>query len=321
MKVLVTGANGFVGTAVCRRLLAEGWNVAGAIREPHALPQGVEPRLVAPLGPGTPWIKSLQGIDAIVHLAARVHVMHESARDAEAQYRAVNLAGTLRLAEEAIRAGVRHLVFMSSVKVNGEATHGRPFTFEDSPAPADAYGRSKWAAEQGLARLVQTEGAGHFRATIFRPPLVYGPGVGGNFAQMLRAVAKGWPLPLAAIDNRRSLIFVENLADAVAAALREQGGATETFLLSDGEDISTPELIRRLARAMGVPAKLWPMPPRLLLALGRIAGRGPAVHRLTESLQVRGTAFRQRFGWTPPFALDQGLAQTAAWYRGKQNPS
>jgi len=318
MKVLVTGANGFVGTAVCRRLLAEGWQVTGAVRRETALPQGVEPRLVAPLGPGTPWAKALQGIDAIVHLAARVHVMHESAGDAEAQYRAVNTEGTLRLAREAILMGVRHLVFASSVKVNGEATSGQPFTFEDMPAPTDAYGRSKWRAEQGLAELVHTDGGGHFRATIFRPPLVYGPGVGGNFAQMLRAIAKGWPLPLASIDNRRSLIYVENLADAIAVALREQAGATETFLLSDGEDVSTPELIRRLARAMGRPANLWPMPPNILMALGRMAGRGPAVQRLTESLQVRGTAFRQRFGWTPPFTLDQGLAETAAWFGGRK---
>ena len=315
MKVLVTGANGFVGGAVWRRLAAEGWPVVGAVRKPYQHVRGVETRLVGPLGPNTPWMSALEGIDAVVHLAGRAHVMRETASDPAAIFRTVNTEGTLHLARAAQRSGVRHLLFMSSVKVNGETTTGQPFTFEDTPAPADAYGRSKWEAEQGLARLVQS-GDGHFRVTIFRPPLVYGPGVGGNFRQLLRVVASSLPLPLAAIDNRRSLIFVDTLADAVAVALREPGGACETFLLSDGEDVSTPDLFRRLAHAMGRPARLWPLSPSLLLRIGALAGREAALRRLTESLQVRGTAFRKRFDWIPPKTLDQGLAETAAWFTG-----
>jgi nucleoside-diphosphate-sugar epimerase len=315
MKVLVTGANGFVGTSVCRRLLAEGWPVVGAVRTPQRLLPGVQARLIAPIGPITPWAAVLDGVEAVVHLAGRAHVMRETVADPEAAFHRVNTEGTLHLAREALRRGVRQFLFMSSVKVNGEATSGTQFTFEDAPAPADAYGRSKWEAEQGLARLVPS-GGGHFRVTIFRPPLVYGPGVGGNFRQLLRVVAKGWPLPLAAIDNRRSLIGVDNLADAVTTALREPAAAYETFLLSDGEDVSTPELIRRLAQAMGRPARLWSMRPERLLRLGRLIGREAAVRRLVESLEVRGTAFRQRFDWKPPKTLDQGLAETASWFAG-----
>jgi len=315
MKVLVTGANGFVGMAVCRRLMAAGWSVAAAVRGTHPLPTGVETRLVEPLGPKTPWASALVGIDAVVHLAGRAHVMRETVADPAALFRTVNTEGTIRLAREAARVGVRHLLFMSSVKVNGEATHGTPFTFEDTPAPADAYARSKWEAEQGLASLAGAS-LEHFRVTIFRAPLVYGPKVRGNFLALLRLVASGWPLPFAAIDNRRSLLFVENLADAVALALRERGGVCETFLLADGEDVSTPDLVRRIARSMGRHARLWSVSPALLERLGRLAGRERAVQRLTGSLQVRGTAFTRRFGWVPPATLDRGLAETAAWFIG-----
>ncbi len=313
MKILVTGANGFVGMAVCRRLLREGWTPIAAMRRPHPMPDGVEIRVVEPLGPLTPWTKALQGIDSVVHLAGRAHVMRETEADPEAAFHAINTAGTVHLARQAAEHGVRRLVFMSSIKVNGEETHGTPFTFEDTPAPLDAYGRSKWDAEQGLARIAQSHE--HFHVTVFRPPLVYGPGVRGNFIALMHAVGKGWPLPLGGIDNRRSLIFVDNLADAVATSLKEQAGLFETFLLSDGEDVSTPDLIRRVARHMGRPARLIAVPPALLLLAGRTAGRGATVQRLTGSLQVRGTAFRERFGWTPPASLDHGLAETVAWFK------
>jgi UDP-glucose 4-epimerase len=318
VKILVTGANGFVGMAVCRRLLAEGWTPIAAMRRPHPMPDGVETRLVEPLGPATSWNRALDGIDAVVHLAGRAHVMRETEADPHAQFHAVNTAGTLHLARQAAEHGVRRFVFMSSIKVNGEATHGTPFTFEDTPAPSGAYGRSKWEAEQGLARLAQTHE--HLHVTVFRPPLVYGPEVRGNFLALLRAVARGWPLPLGAIDNRRSLIFVENLADAVATSLREQAAQFETFLPNDGEDVSTPDLIRRMARLMGRPAPLISVPPSWLILAGRLVGRGAAVQRLTGSLQVRGTAFRQRFGWVPPATLDQGLAATVAWFKARQPP-
>jgi nucleoside-diphosphate-sugar epimerase len=273
----------------------------------------VEPRIVGHLGPATTWDKALFGIDAIVHLAGRAHVMRETEADPEAAFRAVNTLGTLRLAQQAGQCGVRRFVFMSSIKVNGEATTGTPFTAFDAPRPGDAYARSKWEAEQGLARLAHG-GGGHLHVTVFRPPLVYGPGVRGNVLALLRTVARGWPLPLGAIHNSRSLIYVENLADAVAVALREPAAQLETFLPSDGEDVSTPELIRRIAYAMGRPARLVPVPPALLKLAGAAFRRGAAVERLTGSLQLRSEALRERYGWTPPMTLDQGLAATVAWF-------
>lgn len=313
MKVLVTGANGFVGRAVCRTLAAQGHQVIAAMRQSEQQPPGIETRVVGSLSAETPWSAALGGVDAVVHAAGRAHVVREAAADPEAAYRSVNTDATLRLAREAARLGVRHLVFISSVKVNGESTKGKPFSADDPPAPADAYGRSKWAAEQGLAQLVRV-GDGHFRVTILRPPLVYGPGVRANFLRVMRAVAMGLPLPLAAIDNRRSLIYVDNLADAVALVLREPAGAIETFVLSDGEDVSTPELIRRIARAMNRPARLFPFPPTMLELLGRATGRAAEIERLVGSLQLDGEGFRRRFGWTPSVMLDQGLAATVAWF-------
>lgn len=312
MKVLVTGANGFVGTAVCRRLLAEGWGVAGAVRRDAPLPPGVEPRRVEPLAPHTPWSKALHGIDAVVHLAARVHVMRDHAADPAAAFRAANTEASLHLAREAAKAGVARFVFMSSIKAMGEASRGRALTLDDAPEPVDPYGESKWETERGLAQLAATA---LMHTTILRPPLVYGPGVRGNFLALLKAVDRGWPLPLGSVENRRSLLFVENLADAVAVALREPAGACETFLLSDGEDISTPDLVRHLGRLMTRPARLWNVPPALMEAAATLVGRRAAARRLIDSLQVDGSAFRRRFDWTPPFTLEQGLTETFAWFR------
>ncbi len=312
MKVLVTGANGFVGAAVCLRLQAAGWRVFGAVRRDVPLPAGVEARPIAAIGPDAAWTEALAGIDAVVHLAARVHVMKERSADPVAEFRRINTEGTLHLARAAAHLGVRRFLFMSSIRVNGEKTGGRPFSEADPPAPANAFDSSKWQAEQGLRRLAE-ETAMH--VTILRPPLVYGPGVGGNFLSLLKAAARGWPLPFGAVDNHRSLIFVENLADAVALVLREPAGRCETFLLRDGEDISTAELIRKIARTLHRPARLLPVPPALLLGLGGLLGRRAAVERIIGSLQIDDQAFRRRFGWTPPVSLDSGLAATAEWFR------
>ena len=209
------------------------------------------------IGPDTDWRAALAGIDAIVHLAARAHVLRDSSADAHALYRAVNTLGALRLAEAAAAAGVRRFVFLSSVRVHGERSTGAPFT-EASPLVAqDPYGRSKAEAERGLAALAA---AGRLEPVILRPPLVYGPGARGNFARLVRLVARGVPLPLGAVRNRRSLIFVGNLVDAIVRSLDDPAAAGETFMVSDGEDVSTPELVRRIARALGKPARLVPVP-------------------------------------------------------------
>lgn len=315
MKVLVTGANGFVGGAVCRRLLAEGWQVFGSVRRQVTLPAGVDARPIAGIGPDTSWRDALAGIDAVVHLAARVHVMQESATDPLAEFRRTNTAGTLHLAQQAAAMGIPRFVFMSSVKVNGETTPSHPFRADDPPAPLDPYGQSKWEAEQGLQGLAPK---GPMRTTILRPPLVYGPGVGGNMRTLLNAVARGWPLPVGAIDNRRSLIYVDNLADAVATVLREPAEACETFLLRDGEDISTAELVRRLARLLDRNPRLLPVPPSLLRLAGSLIGKRPAIDRLTGSLTVDDSTIRSRFGWTPPHALNTGLAEMTSWYLAGQ---
>jgi nucleoside-diphosphate-sugar epimerase len=317
MKVVVTGANGFVGRAVCRRLLAEGWTVLGTIRRPVPLVAGTAPRTIGPLGPDTDWDGVLDGVDAVVHLAARVHVMRDRAADPLAEFRRVNRDATLHLARQASRHGVARFLFMSTVKVNGEETAAKPFDDQDAPAPADPYAISKAEAEAGLADLAA---GGGLPVTTIRPPLVYGPGVGGNFARLLRLVAKGWPLPLGAVDNRRSLVFVETLADAVATALARPAAGARSFLVSDGEDVSTAQLICRLATAMGRPSRLVPVPPALLRLAGRLTGKGAAVERLLGSLAVDSTGFRRTFDWAPPVSLTDGLNATAQWYRDSHRP-
>jgi nucleoside-diphosphate-sugar epimerase len=314
MTILVTGAGGFVGRALCRRLLADGHAVAGTAGRDRPLPDGVERRPIASIGPTTAWTDALAGIDTVVHLAARVHVLKDRAADPAAEFRAVNRDGTLHLAQAAARLGVRRFVFMSSIRALGHPIATELLDEATIPAPADPFGISKWEAEQDLAQLA-AEGTLH--TTILRPPLVYGPGVTANFRTLLQAVARGWPLPFGAIERPQSLIFVDNLADAVASILAEAGGACETFHVSDGEDVSIAELIRRLAADLGRPARLLPLPPALLLALGFCLGKRRAVERLLFPVRVDGSAFRRRFGWTPPYSLAQGLAATAAWFRGK----
>jgi len=316
MKVLVTGANGFVGRAVCRQLLSEVWTVAGAVRRQVALEAGTEARHIGEIGPYTQWDEALTGIEAVVHLAARVHVMQDKASNPLAAFRQVNTAGTLRLAEAAAQVGVKHFVFMSSIKVNGEATvPGKPFRPDDPVSPNDPYGRSKQEAEQGLYELSARTG---MAVTILRPPLVYGPGVGGNLLSLLKILSRGVPLPLGLVDNRRSLLSVENLADAVACCLWAEPQGCGTYLLRDGEDVSTPGLIRKLSVGLGRRPLLLPVPPVLLRLGGVVLGKGPAVTRLLGSLQVEDSSFRTRFGWAPPVSLDDGLHLTAEWFAGNR---
>jgi UDP-glucose 4-epimerase len=251
----------------------------------------------------TRWTDALDGIDTVIHLAARVHMMHDASADPLAEFRKVNAEGTLNLARQAADAGVRRFIFLSSVKVNGERGFFRESDVEN---PQDAYAVSKYEAEQGLRRIAAETG---MAVTIIRPPLVYGPGVKANFQALVRAVRRGIPLPLASIDNRRSLVAIDNLVDLIVTCIDSPAAANETFLVSDGEDLSTPQLVRRIAAALDRPPRLVPMPPVVLAAVARVLGRGEAADRLISSLQVDIAKARELLGWRPPFTVDEGLAR------------
>ena len=318
-RVLVTGATGFVGRAFVAHAPARGLEVVAAIRGPGAaLPGRVRAVAVGDLAGPVDWPAALEGVDAVVHLAARVHVMHDASADPAGDYRRVNVDATVALARAAEAAGVRRFVFASSVKALGESTPAdRPFDDATPPHPEDPYGASKLEAERALHAI---GAAGRIEAVVLRPPLMIGPGVRGNLRLLARAVGAGVPLPLGAIDNRRSLLSVGNFADALALALVHPGAVGGTFLIRDGEDLSTPALVRRIARAMGRRARLWPVPVGLLRAAGAVAGRADAVARLTESLRIDDAGWRAATGWTPPLDVDAGIASMVAAGRPARGP-
>ena len=316
MRILVTGARGFVGRALCPALRDTGHRVIAAVRNADGLPEGSEIRLVDDIGPDTDWTEALQDVEAVVHLAARVHVMRESAADPLTAFRRTNTEGTLRLARAAAQAGVRLFVFLSSVKVLGEASPHGPLTDASPPNPQDPYAVSKWEAETGLSDLAREFG---MEVVILRPPLVYGPGVRGNFLSLLRLVHRGLPLPLGAVRNRRSLLNLGNLADAIGLCLAHPDAPGGTFLLRDGEDLSTPELVRRLARALERHAPLFPVPVGLLKLGAGCIGKSAQAGRLLGSLTVDDRLIRQELAWNPPFTVDEGLAETAAWFRATRS--
>lgn len=304
MKILVTGASGFVGARLVGLLRDGGDEVVGSGRTGRG---GL--LAMGEIGPDTDWSAALDGVEAVIHLANRAHVMKETEADPLALFRRVNAEGSLGLARQAVEKGVRRLVFVSSIKVNGEATTGRPFTASDNPSPQDAYGLSKWEAEQRLGELAARTG---LDLVVVRPPLVYGPGVKGNLHTLMTAVGKGLPLPLGRVDNRRSLIGLDNLCHLLALCARSPAAAGRTFLARDGEDLSTSDLIRRLGRAMGRPARLLPVPPALLRLAGRLTGRSAAVDRLLGSLEIDDSLTRGQLGWAPPVSVDDGLKAMAA---------
>jgi UDP-glucose 4-epimerase len=312
MKALVTGATGFIGNALCKHLSAHGHQVMRAVRRDATLSGDI---VFSEINGATDWAEALTGCDAVVHLAARVHVMDDTVQDPLSLYRAINTEATLNLARQAAQAGVKRFVYISSIKVNGEGRN-TPYREADVAAPEDAYAISKWEAEQGLWRIAAD---GELEVVILRPPLVYGPGVKANFQQLLRMVERGWPLPLGAIHNRRSFLYLGNFVDAIRLCIEHPAAAGQTFLLDDGQAVSTPELIRALAHAMGRPARLLAVPVTVLELAGTLLGKRAAVARLAGSLYVDSSAIRSRLGWTPPNTLQQGLAATVADWQNYRN--
>jgi len=294
-NVLVTGANGFIGKALCRRMLAEGWHVRGAIRssaKKAVLHPGVDSVEVGTIDSNTEWEPALDGIDAVVHLAARVHVMDEGSAAPIIEYRKTNVDGTKHLVQIAESKKVRRFVYVSSIKVNGEE-RADPYTPEDQPAPVDPYGVSKFEAEKEIHRIAGNTG---LEVVILRPPLVYGPGVKANFLKLIKIVDRGIPLPLARVKNPRSMIYLNNLVDAILLCAKHPEAAGKTFLLSDGQDISTPELIQKISFALGKPSRLFPIPPVILRLLAKMTGRSKTVGRLLDSLIVDCTKIRAELG-------------------------
>lgn len=315
--VLVTGANGFIGQALCADLPSRGYHVVGVVRKsPGVVRQDAVQHLVmGDIDEHTKWADALSGVDSVVHLAARVHLMQDTAADPLAEFRRVNVALTMNLARQAALAGVRRFIFVSSVKVNGEHTPvGQPFIADDVPRPLDPYGLSKLEAEQALMQLAEQTG---LEVVIIRPVIVYGPGVKANFHEMMRWVLKGVPLPFGALDNRRSLVAVDNLVDLTATCLHHPAAANQTFLVSDGEDLTVTALLQRTAAAFGRPARLLPVPMFVLRLAGRLLGNEAVIKRLCDTLQVDITKTRQLLGWHPPVSVDAALRKSAQQLLGK----
>ena len=362
-NVLITGANGFIGRALCDKLLADGYQMRGAVRgqektEVGCLRSGKDrgrrsdvrgrektgvggQRVeVGDIGPETDWSEALKGIDVVVHLAARVHVMRESAVDPLAAFREVNVVGTERLARQAAEAGVKRLVYISSVKVNGEGTDpqitqitqskkdgltqrrkdakirekgieergGAAFSEKDVPEPQDPYAVSKWEAEQGLLAIAEETG---LEVVIIRPPLVYGPGVKANFRSLVKWVQRGVPLPLGAVHNKRSFVALDNLVSFIIHCLDHPKAANEVFLISDGKDVSTTELLQKIARAFGKRAFLLPVPVGLMTFVAGLLGKRDVADRLFGSLQVDSSKARDLLGWKPLVSMDEALISHA----------
>ena len=306
--IMVTGSTGFVGYPLCKKINENGGQLRRALRQVGA----EEGAVVGDLGPDTDFSEALDGVDAVVHLAARVHVMQDDAVDPLAEFRRVNVEGTLNLARQAAEKGVRRFVFVSSIKVNGETTRpGQPFTADDAAAPIDPYGISKYEAEQALLSLAAES---EMEVAIIRPPLVYGPGVKANFLSMMRWLDKGIPLPFGAIHNQRSLVALDNLMDLILLCIEHPAAANQVFLVSDGEDMSTTELLRRTAAALGRSARLVPVPQWLLEQGLKMVGKAGLSQRLAANLQIDIGKTQALLGWVPPVKVDDALRDTATHF-------
>lgn len=316
--IVVTGITGFVGRAVLESLSAlASFKLVAAVRKPISnLPTGVACMLVADLKADTDWSQALDGAWTVIHCAARVHVMDDPSSDPLAEFRKVNVEGTLNLARQAVADGVKRFIFISSIKVNGEGTApGAAYTADDVAAPLDPYGISKLEAEQGLRALAAETG---MQVVIIRPVLVYGPGVKANFLSMMRWLNKGVPLPFGAIYNKRSLVALDNLVDLIVTCIDHPAAANQTFLVSDGEDLSTTELLGKMAMALGKPARLLPLPSWILESSAKLLGKQALAQRLCGSLQVDITKTRELLSWTPPLSVDKALEKTAVEFLRQQ---
>lgn len=310
-RVLVTGATGFVGSALVSALNKQsGYLPVSVVRSKAATPVANSQSFCIPdISSSTEWSDCLKGVAVIVHAAARVHVMKEVAADALSEFRKTNVEGTVNLARQAAQAGVKRFVFISSIKVNGEETDpGRPFTADDNPAPSDPYGISKKEAEEALLALSLETG---MEVVILRPTLIYGPGVKANFRNMMGWLKKGIPLPFGAIYNKRSLVSLENLVSLILVCLKHDNAAGQIFLVSDGVDLSTTELLNRTAEALGVKSRLIPVPERLLVFCAVALGRRALSRRLCGSLQVDISKTQTLLGWNPPVSVQDALNRTA----------
>lgn len=306
--IVVTGASGFVGSALCLELSRRKIDFRPVSRSEKGFVS------VGEIDGTTDWRPVLQDASAVIHLAARVHVMKDNAVDPLAAFRRVNVDGTVNFAKQAAMAGVKRFIYLSSIKVNGEATEpGRPFTTEDPPSPKDPYSVSKCEAENLLFALGSSLG---MEVVVIRPPLVYGPGVKANFRTMMALVQRRIPLPLALIENFRSLIYVENLADLIICCLKNDRAAGKVFLGGDGTTLSTPQLLKIIARSMDVNACLFPVPVSLLKFATTLLGKKDVAQRLLGSLEVDITATKQYLNWTPPIAIDEAMKRTTSAFLG-----
>mgnify|MGYP001616970837 CR=1 FL=1 len=314
MKIAVTGANGFIGSALTHKLCEKGYNVRGIVRlKGQILNRNgrFEVFAIGEINSDTNWNDALKKIDIVIHLASRVHKLTDVSINPLADYRRVNTAGIQRLAEMSAGAEVKRLIFISTIKVNGEKTTGDAFSENHMANPQDAYAVSKFEAEQALHNI---SGATGLEIVILRPPLVYGQGVKANFLCLLDMVSKNIPLPLSLVNNKRSMIYIGNLVDAIIECIEHPDAANQTFLVNDGQDVSTPELIRMIARAMGKKARLFPCPVSLLKMMAKIAGKSAEIERLINSLQIDSTKIRKTLNWIPPFTMEEGILETVKGY-------
>lgn len=311
--VLLTGATGFVGSALTERLHQRHYTVRAAVRRiSDTLPSAIQQITIGDLLPDTAWIPSLDNVDTVIHLAARVHIMRDTATNPLTEFRNTNTVATINLAQQASTHGVRRFIYLSSIKVNGENSRlGTPFTAEDEYIPTDPYGLSKYKAEQGLRKIAASTG---MEVIIIRPSLVYGPGVKANFLSMMQWLQKGIPLPLGAINNQRSLVALDSLVDLITTCIDHPNAANQTFMISDGEDISTTELLQCMGQALGKPARLLPIPQGFLTTSLKLLGKEAIARRLCNSLQVDITKTREVLGWNPVINVDEALAKTAQYF-------